>query len=248
MNCPGAAKNFQYHVSGGRMHLMDDGTKLQRGWRAARRIREVLPFLAAMRYKVKMKTTPIILLVVLACALPAQAEVYKCRQPDGRTEISNSPCSGGSSTLKAIPDDTVSEASRQQAERNADRLEDYTDQIEAKRKAGEAAERKQLKEQQAAARQGPSPASVQACLQTLERMALDLSRRAELEEGCRASGSVQPVYVQDPYYYGGSGYIRPPYPPYPPHPPRPVPTPLPAPITPAKPVDLYQVPSAPRRR
>lgn len=202
-----------------------------------------------MRYKVRMKTTHFTLLVLLACALPAQAEVYKCRQPDGRTEISNSPCSGGSSTLKAIPDDTVSESSRQQAERDADRLEDYTDQLEAKRKAGEAAERKQLKEQQASAPQGPSPASVQACLQTLERMALDLSRRAELEEGCRTTGSVQPVFVQDPYYYGGSGYIRPPYP-YPPplHPPRPGTKPLPAPVTPAKPVDLYKVPGAPRNR
>jgi hypothetical protein len=200
-----------------------------------------------MRYKVRMKITHITFLVVLGCALPAQAEVYKCRQPDGRTEISNSPCSGGSSTIKAIPEDTVSEASRRQAEEDADRLENYADQLEAKRKAGEAAEQKQLKEQQAAAaaRQGPSPASVQACLQTLDRMALDLSRRAELEDGCRATGSVQPVYVQDPYYYGGSGYIRPPYPP---HPPRPVPKPLPAPVTPAKPVDLYKVPSAPRNR
>ena len=208
---------------------------------------DALLFLAAMRYKVRMKTTHIILLVLLGCALPAQAEVYKCRQPDGRTEISNSPCSGGSSTIKAIPEDTVSEASRRQAEEDADRLESYADQLEAKRKAGEAAEQKQLKEQQAAAaaRQGPSPASVQACLQTLDRMALDLSRRAELEDGCRATGSVQPVYVQDPYYYGGSGYIRPPYPP---HPPRPVPKPLPAPVTPAKPVDLYKVPSAPRNR
>jgi hypothetical protein len=208
---------------------------------------DALLFLAAMRYKARMKTTHITLLVLLGCALPAQAEVYKCRQPDGRTEISNSPCSGGSSTIKAIPEDTVSEASRRQAEEDADRLESYADQLEAKRKAGEAAEQKQLKEQQAAAaaRQGPSPASVQACLQTLDRMALDLSRRAELEDGCRATGSVQPVYVQDPYYYGGSGYIRPPYPP---HPPRPVPKPLPAPVTPAKPVDLYKVPSAPRNR
>ena len=210
----------------------------------------MLPFLATMRYKVRMKTTHITFVILLACALPAQAEVYKCRQPDGRTEISNSPCSGGSSTVKSIPDDTVSEASRQQAERDADRLEDYTDRLEAERKTGEAAERKQLKEQQAEARQGPSPTSVQACLQTLERMALDLARRAELEEGCRATGSVQPVYVQEPYYYGGSGYIRPPhpYPPHPPHPPPPGVTPLPAPATPAKPVDLYKVPSAPRNR
>ena len=191
-----------------------------------------------------MKTIQIALLILLCCALPAQAEVYKCRQPDGRTEISNSPCSGGSSTIKAIPDDTVSEASRRQAERDADRLEDYADKLGAERKANEAAERKLLKEQQAAARQGPSPASIESCLHTLDRMALDSSRRAELEDGCRATGSVQPVYVPESSYYGGSGYIRP----YPPHPPRPVPTPLPAPVTPAKPVDLYKVPSAPRNR
>ncbi len=197
-----------------------------------------------MRYKVRMKTAQITFVVLLGCALPAQAEVYKCRQPDGRTEISNSPCSGGSSTIKAIPDDTVSEASRRQAERDADRLEDYADKLEAERKANEATERKQLKEQQAAARQGPAPASVESCLRTVDRMALDSSRRAELEEGCRATGSVQPVYVQDPYYYGGSGYIRPPRPPHPPHPPRP----LPEPVTPAKPVDLYKVPGAPRNR
>lgn len=198
-----------------------------------------------------MKTSRIALLLLLGSTLPVHAEVYKCRQPDGRTEISNSPCSGGSSTIKAIPDDTVSEASRRQAERDADRLENYADKLEAERMAKEATERKQLKEQQAAARQGPAPASIESCLRTLDRMVLDSSRRAELEEGCRTTGSVQPVYVQDPYYYGGSGYIRPPYPPrppHPPHPPRPMPTPLPEPVTPAKPVDLYKVPVAPRSR
>ena len=200
-----------------------------------------------------MKITRIALLLLLGSTLPVHAEVYKCRQPDGRTEISNSPCSGGSSTIKAIPDDAVSEASRRQAERDADRLQDYADKLEAERKGKEAAERKQLKEQQAATRQGPAPASIESCLRTLDRMVLDSSRRAELEEGCRTTGSVQPVYVQDPYYYG-SGYIRPPYPPYPPrpphppHPPRPLPTPLPEPVTPAKPVDLYKVPVAPRSR
>ena len=178
-----------------------------------------------MRYKENMKTVPIALLALLGFALPAQAEVYKCRQPDGRTEISNSPCSGGSTTLKAIPDDTVSEASRKQAERDADRLENYADKLEAERKADEAAERKLLKEQQAAARQGPSAASVEHCLKTLDRMALDSSRRAELEDGCRASGSVQPVYVPVPAYYGGSGYVRPQYP-------NLHPTPLPAPVKP----------------
>ena len=191
-----------------------------------------------------MKITQLALLTLLGWVLPAQAEVYKCRQPDGRTEISNSPCSGGSSTIKAIPDDNVPEASRRQAERDADRLENYADKLEAERKKDEAAQRKQLKEQQAAANAGPSAASVESCLRTLDRMALDSSRRADLEDGCRATGSVQPVYVPVPSYYGGSGYIRP----YPPYPPRPVPRPLPEQGTPAKPVDLYKVPGNQRGR
>ncbi|MBK8892213.1 MAG: hypothetical protein IPN75_18560 [Dechloromonas sp.] len=87
--------------------------------------------------------------------------------------------------------------------------ESYADKLEAERKKDEAAQRKQLKEQQAAANAGPSAASVESCLRTLDRMALDSSRRADLEDGCRATGSVQPVYVPVPSYYGGSGYIRP---------------------------------------
>lgn len=201
-----------------------------------------------MRYKARMKTTHITLLVLLGCALPAQAEVYKCRQPDGRTEISNSPCSGGAATVKAVPDDVVPAANRQQAERDAERLEGYADKLGAERKANEATERKQLKEQQAAAPQGPAPANVEYCLQTVGRMALDSTRRAELEEGCRTTGSVQPVYAPVPNYYGGTGYAPPPLHPRPPYPGHPVAKPLPEPITPSKPVDLYKVPSTPRRR
>lgn len=195
-----------------------------------------------------MKTRQIAFLMLLGSALTVHAEVYKCRQPDGRTEISNSPCSGSATTIKAVPDDVVPEASRLQAERDAERLENYADKRSAERKTEAAAEQELLKEQQAAARVGPSPANVDHCLKTLDRMALDSTRRAELEEGCRTTGSVQPVYVPVPNYYGGSGYIRPPLPPRPPHPPRPIPKPLPEPIIPAKPVDLYKVPSAPRMR
>ena len=193
-----------------------------------------------------MKPTRIALFLLLGCTFHVHAEVYKCRQPDGRTEISNSPCSGGASTLKAVPDDVVPEASRRQAERDADRLENYADKLDAQRKSNEAAENKLLKEEQAAARLGPAPANIEHCLNTVDRMVLDSTRRAELEDGCRATGSMQPVYVQDPGYYGGNGYIRPSLKPRPPTPTRPVPTPHPQPVTPAKPVDLYKVPSAPR--
>ena len=83
------------------------------------------------------------LLYLFLLALPAQADVYKCRQPDGSSVISNSPCSDGSKTVKAVADDTISEANREQAEKNADRLEEYADKLEAKRLAQEEAERKE---------------------------------------------------------------------------------------------------------
>ena len=92
------------------------------------------------------------------------------------------------------------------------------------------------------AQQRPAPArAVQQCLNTVGRMNLDASRRAELESGCALTGRVEPVYnetYQAPTYYYGGGYIRP-------YPPRPVP-PTPPPKS-GKPVDLYKVPSAPRR-
>lgn len=89
-----------------------------------------------------IKTTCALLYLALL-ALPAQADVYKCRQPDGSSVISNSPCGDGSKTVKAVADDTVSEASREQAEKDADRLEEYADKLETKRLAQEEAERKE---------------------------------------------------------------------------------------------------------
>lgn len=191
-----------------------------------------------------MKTTlPLLLLLI---ALPAAADIYKCRQRDGRIEISNSPCAGGNNTLKALPDETVSEANRQQAERDNARMENYADKLEAKRQADAATERRTNEKQQAAAAAyaGPSAASVESCLRTLERMALDSARRSEMENGCRTTGSVPPVNQTAPYYYGGPVYVVP----HPPHP-RPKPLPAPVPRPPAgKPANIYQSPNNYRAR
>ena len=100
----------------------------------------------------------IVPLLALLIALPASAEVFKCRKPDGGIEIANSPCRGGSTTVKAEPDETVPEASRREAERNNERLGDYADKLEASRKADEATQRKELQRQQQAANQAASRA------------------------------------------------------------------------------------------
>ena len=203
----------------------------------------LLPICAGLQYKEDMRTTRIIPLLLLALALPALAEVYKCRQPDGRTEISSEPCAAGSSTVRTIQDDVVPEASREQAERNAERARQRVDRLEGERRADEAAERKD-RERQRRESGLPSEAAIQQCLNTLGRMNLDSSRRSEMENGCYATGKIEPVYTEtyrQPYYGGGyyPAYL---YPPRPPRPPNPPPKDRPT----AKPVDLYKVPGAPR--
>ena len=187
------------------------------------------------------------LMLLLGVALTAQAEVYKCRQPDGRTQISTSPCSGGAKTIKEVEEDVIPDDVRAKAERDAERQRRQANKLEAERKADEAEDRREAERQR---KEGglPTPAATQQCLDTVARMNIDASRRAELEAGCQLTGKVAPVYdetYQPPTNYGGGyyypGHVRPP------RPPRPVP-PLASPPAqkPGQPVDLYKVPTTPR--
>lgn len=165
---------------------------------------------------------PLILsLTVSLIALAAHAEVYKCRQPNGSTEFSNTPCSGGSSTVKTLPDDVVPEANRLRAERNAERLREEARWLEDSRRAEKLAERESLEKTQKQTKQGePTVSAIDDCLRSIERMAIDSIQRSELEARCRHSGTLPPpVYVPVPYY-AGPGYRGPAV-----VPPRPFPVP-----------------------
>lgn len=151
-------------------------------------------------------------LSALLLAGPAWGEVYKCRTADGRVEIANTPCASAANTLKTVPDEPVSEANRQQAERNAERMRDYVDKREAAQRAEEAAERQRQASQPPAAT--PAGRSVDECLRALDRQALEANQRAYLEAACRSNPQAQPVYVPVPlsapgYGYGGIGHPRP---------------------------------------
>ncbi len=67
------------------------------------------------------------LLAGLLLAQSAGAEIYKCRLPGGKVEISNSPCPGGSGTVAVRPEEAVSEANRQQAERDVARMRNFVE-------------------------------------------------------------------------------------------------------------------------
>ncbi len=135
-----------------------------------------------------MKRSLPALLFLALFALPAQADVYKCRLPNGQTEISNAPCASGSGTLKVRPDDTVPEQNRQQAEREAARMREYVEKREAAKRLDEQAERKEeaTRRQSAATRDVYDSANMEDCLAALARHSPGAERQAELEAICRA--------------------------------------------------------------
>lgn len=188
-----------------------------------------------------MKATPL-LLALLAVTLPAWGQAYKCRLPDGSTQISSAPCAGGAKTLKEVDDEVIPDDVRTRAEQDAERQRRRAGELAAERKADEAQDKRDAEAARKAAGL-PAPATVQQCLNTVNRMNIDASRRSELESGCQLTGRVEPVYTEtyQPSYYGGGyypGYVRPP------HPLQPI-----APTTPpGKPVDLYKVPTTRRAR
>lgn len=121
-----------------------------------------------------MKTAQFILLAFLTVAVPAHGQAYKCRQPDGSTQISSEPCAGGARTLKEVNEDVIPDDVRAKAQRDVDRQRQRADQFKAERKADEAQQRR---EAEAERRAGglPSPAAVQQCLNTVGRMNIDSS-------------------------------------------------------------------------
>jgi len=171
------------------------------------------------------------LLVSLLFTQPAGAEIYKCRLPGGKTEISNSPCPSGSGTVAVRPDETVPEASRQQAERDVERMRNYVDKRESAQRAEAAAERQaQTQRQAAGSTQTRRYGDPNACLRDLAQQALEATQRAQLEAECRSL--VKPPEAQTPVYVvPGYGVTHPIYPNPKPHPkpPPPEPTPQPAP-------------------
>lgn len=166
------------------------------------------------------------LLFSLLLIPPASADIYKCRLPDGKIGISNSPCPGGSGTVVVRPDETVSETSRQQAERDVERMRHYVEKRETAQRADLAAERQALSQKQAAASHPPRGyGDPEACLRDLAQRALEAQQRAQLEAECRnlmrppepPPTVYLPVYGAPPLY---------------PHYPRPQPLPRPPPPQP----------------
>jgi hypothetical protein len=144
---------------------------------------------------------PIVAIIGCLIALPTFAEAYKCQLPGGATEISSTPCAKGSSTLKVIATENISEQSRRDAERLVEQMRKDAERLEAARLAEQPARRDETTSQGVPPATPPRDDVVQSCLRNLERMAVDPARRAELESGCRLRGlSGEPASIPTPNY------------------------------------------------
>lgn len=162
-------------------------------------------------------------LLALTYALPAPADIYKCRLPNGQAEISNTPCSAGN-TLKTRPDENVSEADRQQAERDLERMRGYVEKREAAQRADAAGEYERLRlqaGQRSASRSAyGNYSNADECLRDVSQMVLNATQRALQEADCRQLPPREPSIVGSPYPIAVPTYYAPPLPPHPPKPPK----------------------------
>lgn len=139
---------------------------------------------------------------LISLTTPASAEIYKCRLPNGKTEITNVPCPTGSGTVTVRPDEHVSEAARRAAEQDVERMRTYVEKREAVQRAEEAAERQERAASQRQSNNTPRPprqyGSTEECLRDIEQASLDASERSRMEADCRNIARPQNVYVPVP--------------------------------------------------
>lgn len=167
---------------------------------------------------------PILFALLLSLPLTGFAQVYKCRLPNGQTEISTQPCSTGK-TLDVRQEERISDADRQAAERDLERVRNFVDKREAARRADQAADLEQQRlnsRRQNNNSEGRVYGSADECLRDAAQMGLEGSQRQQMEADCRRIGAnSQPMTVFVPYPVV-SPIVRPP-------PPPPQPRPAPAP-------------------
>lgn len=162
-------------------------------------------------------------LTALIFSSMVSADIYKCRLPNGQTEISNTPCAAGA-TLKTRPEERVSEADRQQAERDLERMRDYVDKREAAQRAESAGDYERQRLQASQRLSSPiatgNYSNADECLRDVAQMALGATQRAQMEAECRQIAPRAPTAISSPYPVVVPVYVAPPPTPHQPKPPK----------------------------
>lgn len=165
-----------------------------------------------------MNTRILFLLAAAALALPASAQVYKCKTPTGGTLVSDRPCDGANKTVDVRRSEPVTLEQQMQAAEVQQRRRQQLGQMQAEESAYRArlAAREALRAEQEAiqAENAQNNARQQKCDETVQQM----QNVKRLKDGQRAALAACGVHVPERER--------------PPPPPVPVPAPAPAPAAP----------------
>ncbi|MCE1240269.1 MAG: DUF4124 domain-containing protein [Azonexaceae bacterium] len=140
---------------------------------------------------------PLLLVLVVPAA---SAQVYKCRLPNGQTEITNKPCQG-SATVEVRPEEKISESERLATERELARARAFIEQREAlaeRERAAESARQRQLASERPVAEAPRIYTGQEDCLRDIAARTEDGDERRRLEAECRRLPTV-PVTTYVPY-------------------------------------------------
>ena len=141
--------------------------------------------------------TRLLFLLAAALALPASAQVYKCKTPTGGTLVSDRPCSGANKTVDVRRSEPVTLEQQMQAAEVQQRRRQQLGQMQAEESAYRArlAAREELRAEQEAiqAKNAQNNARQQKCDETVQQM----QNVKRLKDGQRAALAACGVHVPE---------------------------------------------------
>ena len=127
-------------------------------------------------------------------ALNASAEVFKCKDSDGKLKFSDTPCRAGSIS-EIIPDRSpVTQQQRQEAQQRAMQMQSEAGGLESNKQADNRVSR-QHKDSESGnapfATRTSDPDAYSNCIRDVERHGASQNIKAELIAACRTAGTAQ---------------------------------------------------------
>ena len=140
-----------------------------------------------------------LLLAVALAASSANAQVFKCKGADGKTQFSDTACKAGNSS-EMVPDRVpVTEQQRQEAQQRAQRMQGEAGAIDSDKAAAQSTQQAQQQRQTietenktTAAKESANDADAVAnCVRDVERRGASQKVKAEMIAACRTAGTTQ---------------------------------------------------------
>lgn len=137
---------------------------------------------------------PLLLVVAIG---NANAQVFKCKGADGKTQFSDTPCKSGNSS-EVVPDRApVTKQQQYEAQQRAARLQDESAALDQSKANAQAEHQVQQQRQEAAKQTAPAPVAVNDteaisnCVKDVERRGASQNVKAEMIAACRTAGLTQ---------------------------------------------------------